>query len=148
MKMHIGVDESLGLIHSVETTPENEHDLNVAHKLLHGDEQRVWADAGYGGAKKLKSLKNGTWNGLLVCAQAHVKSLVVHIQKSREDKGQCSGQSRACFLLYQTHVWLQQDSLSRFGEKHQSPLCVIGVGELTSLSKISAGLGPVCLKSA
>ncbi|MCX2832616.1 IS5 family transposase [Microbulbifer thermotolerans] len=57
MKMHIDVDESLGLIHSVETTPANEHDLNVAHKLLHGDEQRVWADAGYGGAKKRKELK-------------------------------------------------------------------------------------------
>lgn len=57
MKMHIGVDDSLGLIHSVETTPANEHDLNVAHKLLHGDEQRVWADAGYSGAEKRKELK-------------------------------------------------------------------------------------------
>ena len=54
MKMHIGVDESLGLIHTVETTAANEHDLNVAHKLLHGAEKRVWADAGYGGAEKRK----------------------------------------------------------------------------------------------
>lgn len=46
MKMHIGVDESLGLIHSIETTPANEHDLNVADKVLHGKEERVWADAG------------------------------------------------------------------------------------------------------
>ena len=50
VKMHIGVDESLGLIHSLETTPANEHDLNVADKLLHGQETRVWADAGYTGA--------------------------------------------------------------------------------------------------
>lgn len=35
MKMHIGVDESLGFIHSLETTPANKHDLNVAAKLLH-----------------------------------------------------------------------------------------------------------------
>lgn len=47
MKMHIGVDELLGLIHSLETTPANEHGLNVAAKLLHGQEARVWADTGY-----------------------------------------------------------------------------------------------------
>lgn len=57
MKMHIGVDESLGLIHSIETTPANEHDLNVTEKILHGDEQRVWADAGYTGATKRENLK-------------------------------------------------------------------------------------------
>src|SRR5690606_37761802 len=27
MKMHIGVDDSLGLIHSIETTSANEHDI-------------------------------------------------------------------------------------------------------------------------
>lgn len=56
MKMHIGVDESLGLIHSIATTPANEHDLNVADKLLHGKEERVWADAGYGGAEEREAL--------------------------------------------------------------------------------------------
>lgn len=63
MKMHIGVDESLGLIHSIETTPANEHDLNVAHNLLHGDEQRVWADAGYTGAENREELtrKHRKW---------------------------------------------------------------------------------------
>ncbi len=34
MKMHIGVDDALGLIHSVETTSANEHDITVADKLL------------------------------------------------------------------------------------------------------------------
>lgn len=47
MKMHIGTDESIGLIHSVETTPANVHDISVANKLLHGEESRVWGDAGY-----------------------------------------------------------------------------------------------------
>lgn len=56
MKMHIAVDESLGLVHAVETTAANEHDLNVADKLLHGSEKRVWADAGYGGAEKRERL--------------------------------------------------------------------------------------------
>lgn len=52
MKMHIGVDDSLGLIHSITTTPANEHDITQADKLLHGDEKRVWGDAGYQGVDK------------------------------------------------------------------------------------------------
>ena len=36
MKIHIGVDESLGLIHSMEVTAANHHDITVADKLLHG----------------------------------------------------------------------------------------------------------------
>lgn len=46
MKMHIGVDDALGLIHSIATTSANEHDVTVTDKLLHGDEKRVWGDAG------------------------------------------------------------------------------------------------------
>lgn len=52
MKLHIGVDDGLGLIHSLETTPANTHDIVVADKLLHGKEQRVWGDAGYKGIEK------------------------------------------------------------------------------------------------
>ena len=57
MKLHIGVDEALGLIHSVETTPANAHDLNHAGALLHGEEARVWADAGYAGIEKREEHK-------------------------------------------------------------------------------------------
>lgn len=52
MKAHIGVDESLELIHSLEVTPANISDLNVAAKLLHGAEKNVWGDAGYRGIEK------------------------------------------------------------------------------------------------
>ena len=52
MKVHIGVDDELGLIHSLETTPANDHDLTVADKLLHGQEKRVFGDAGYRGIEK------------------------------------------------------------------------------------------------
>jgi transposase, IS5 family len=46
MKVHIGVDKDSGLIHSVETTAANVHDLTPATELLHGDEEVVYADAG------------------------------------------------------------------------------------------------------
>ncbi len=35
-----------------ETTAANVHDLNAADQLLHGEEQRVWGDAGYTGIHK------------------------------------------------------------------------------------------------
>jgi hypothetical protein len=52
MKMHIGVDETPGLVHSVATTVANVHDLTPADQLLHGEEKRVFADAGYQGIHK------------------------------------------------------------------------------------------------
>jgi len=54
MKLHIGVDDMTGLVHSLDTTPANTHDLDAADKLLHGQEQRVFGDAGYRGIEKRK----------------------------------------------------------------------------------------------
>ena len=58
MKMHIGVDDVLGLVHSIETTPANVHDLEAAPKLLHGKEERVLGDAGYRGIEKREEHKD------------------------------------------------------------------------------------------
>lgn len=52
MKLHVAVDDALGLIHSLTTTPANEHDITQVAKLLHGKEERVWGDAGYLGVEK------------------------------------------------------------------------------------------------
>ena len=46
MKVHIGVDAESGLIHSVQTTAANVHDLTAAAELLHGEE--IVARAGGG----------------------------------------------------------------------------------------------------
>jgi IS5 family transposase len=53
-KAHIGVDEETGLVHTVKATPANEHDVTVMNELLHGEEERVYGDSGYIGAKKRK----------------------------------------------------------------------------------------------
>ncbi len=58
MKAHIGVDARTGLTHSLTTTSANEHDLNQAEHLLHGEEDFVFADAGYRGAEKRDELKD------------------------------------------------------------------------------------------
>ena len=64
MKAHIGVDAKTGLTHSFTTTSANEHDLNQASGLLHGDEKFIFADAGYRGADKRSELKsvNAEWH--------------------------------------------------------------------------------------
>ncbi|MFS1526117.1 IS5 family transposase [Microbulbifer sp. 2304DJ12-6] len=58
MKTHIGTDDVLGLIHSLETTAANAHDVTATEQLLHGEENRVWGDSGYTGAEKREELKD------------------------------------------------------------------------------------------
>ena len=57
LKVHIGVDKDSGLIHSVVTTAANVHDLTPAAELLHGEEDVVYADAGYQGIAKRPEMK-------------------------------------------------------------------------------------------
>ena len=52
MKMHVGADAETGVSHSFAATSANESDVAHAHRLLHGGERRVWADAGYRGVEK------------------------------------------------------------------------------------------------
>ncbi|MGI6409060.1 MAG: IS5 family transposase [Thiopseudomonas sp.] len=64
MKMHIGVDDVTGMIHSVESTAANVHDVTMTASLLHGEEKRVFGDAGYLGVEKRrenKERKNLAW---------------------------------------------------------------------------------------
>jgi IS5 family transposase len=51
-KAHIGVDKESGLVHHVEVTAANEHDVTVVPKLLTGEEECVYGDSGYLGAEK------------------------------------------------------------------------------------------------
>ncbi len=52
MKMHIGTDDALGLVHSVTGTAANIHDITEAERLLHGEQERVRGDSGYRGIDK------------------------------------------------------------------------------------------------
>jgi IS5 family transposase len=50
--VHLGVDKDTYLIHSVDTTSANDHDLTPAAELRHVDENLVYADTGYSGISK------------------------------------------------------------------------------------------------
>ena len=53
-KAHIGVDRETGLVHHVEVTGANVHDVTVVPELLTGEETEVFGDSGYLGADKRK----------------------------------------------------------------------------------------------
>jgi transposase, IS5 family len=57
-KAHIGVDAESGLVHSTTTTAANVADITATANLLHGEEEMVFADAGYTGAEKREELKD------------------------------------------------------------------------------------------
>ena len=97
MKLHIGVDDSFGVIHSLSTTAANVHDITEADQLLHGDEEQVWGDAGYLGIEKRdehkdrdvewqinarpgkrKQMAEGSAEALHEKAKASVRAMVEH----------------------------------------------------------------------
>ena len=62
MKAHIGVDAQSGLVHTVIGTAANVNDVTQGHALLHGEEQVVFADAGYQGASKRPDATGVDWH--------------------------------------------------------------------------------------
>src|SRR6185369_8064129 len=61
MKAHIGVDISSGLVHTVVGTSANEADINIAGKLLHGEEDVAFGDSGYRGVNKRDEAQGPQW---------------------------------------------------------------------------------------
>lgn len=57
LKAHIGVDKDSGLVHTLTTTAANVSDISQTPELLHGQEQDVWADAGYVGVDKREDMQ-------------------------------------------------------------------------------------------
>ena len=78
LKAHIGVDARTGLTHSFTTTSANEHDLNQAANLLHGDENFIFADAGYRGAEKRDELSDVTADWHIAEKPGKVRALKKH----------------------------------------------------------------------
>jgi len=78
MKAHIGVDARTGLTHSFTTTAANEHDLNQADQLLHGEEAFIFADAGYRGAEKRDELKDVSADWYIAEQPGKLKTLKKH----------------------------------------------------------------------
>lgn len=57
MKLHIGADSRLGLVHSASVTAANVHDSHEVPNLLHGEETRFYGDSAYRGQAQRERLK-------------------------------------------------------------------------------------------
>lgn len=90
MKMHIGVDEELGLVHSVTGTSANVHDITEAEKLLHGEEERVRGDAGYRGIQKRPEHQNRDTDWLVSMMPGKRKQLNPKSVAGRQEKKKAS----------------------------------------------------------
>ena len=66
-KAHIGVDKSSGLVHHVEVTAANVHDVTVVPSLLYGEEESVHGDSGYLGAEKREDAITHNSQGKKIC---------------------------------------------------------------------------------
>ena len=73
MKTHIGVDAESGLVHTVIGTAANVNDVTQGHALLHGEEQVVFADAGYQGASKRPDATGVNWHVAMRPGKRHMQ---------------------------------------------------------------------------
>lgn len=89
LKAHIGVDGESGLVHSLTSTPANTADITETSKLLHGQEEAVFADAGYIGAEKREELAKCEVTWYIAAKRSQVeaiedeelKGLVKHVER-------------------------------------------------------------------
>ena len=92
-KAHIGVDKDSGIVHTVEVTGANESDVNMTPKLMNGEEEGLWGDAGYVGAEKREDVPKTNKNGKRV--RFHInrrKSSITN--KSKRSQGQIRRRER------------------------------------------------------
>lgn len=57
MKIHIGVDAGSGMVHTIEASSANIHDVDVAPKLIRMDDEVVYGDSGYLGISKREEVR-------------------------------------------------------------------------------------------
>jgi IS5 family transposase len=75
MKAHIGVDAESGLVHSLTTTAANIADIVETAALLHGDEDTVFADAGYTGVAKREEMNTVAVDSQIAAKRSTVKKV-------------------------------------------------------------------------
>ena len=95
MKAHIGVDVASGVGHTLTGTAANEADINQMAALLHGQEEAVFADAGYTGASKRPELadRDVAWN--IAIKRSIIKALPKALRDLAEPMERALAQVRA-----------------------------------------------------
>jgi IS5 family transposase len=82
LKAHIGVDAKEGHVHSVATSAANVADMHMLPDLLHGEERKVWGDAGYQG--QTEAIKEAAPKAQdMTCRRTKFKDYVDELQKKK-----------------------------------------------------------------
>lgn len=88
LKAHIGVDAHTGLVHSVSCTAANEHDLNQAGNLLHGEEEYVFGDAGYRDIEKRGEFKHSETEWFIAEPPGNIRAMKKRRKRAEKHKRQ------------------------------------------------------------
>ena len=120
MKLHVGVDDQSGLVHSLATTSANMHDLTASEQLLHGEEVRVWGDAGYGGMEKREAHEDRQVAWHIAMGRSQRRRLARDGAADGGVQVQCEGQGGTRLFLCEADVWLGQGALPQPGEERES----------------------------
>ena len=82
LKAHIGVDAREGTVHTVATTAANVADMHMLPDLLHGEERKVWGDAGYQG--QTEAIQKAAPKAQdMTCRRTKFKNYVDELQKKK-----------------------------------------------------------------
>jgi len=82
LKAHIGVDAKEGTVHTVCTSAANVADMHMLPDLLHGEERKVWGDAGYQGqTEAIKAAAPRAQD--MTCRRTKFKDRVDELQKKK-----------------------------------------------------------------
>ncbi|MBO6267255.1 MAG: IS5 family transposase, partial [Synergistaceae bacterium] len=83
MKCHVGVDAFSGLVHTIEVTSANVHDICATSKLIREDDEVVYGDSGYLGIEKREE----------IVSDAHLSSIDYRINRRPSSLQKVSGNS-------------------------------------------------------
>ena len=140
-KAHIGVDKDSGLIHHVEVTSANVHDVEMTPKLMTGDESELYGDSGYIGAEKRQDAIVRKQAGQEDQAQAESQTITnqeavrKRAEKSKESRASevlCQGKSRACICGHKGAVPVPKNAIPRTAEADRQTEYAVRAGELGS----------------
>jgi len=82
LKAHIGVDAKHGHVHSVATSAASVADCHMLPELLHGEERKVWGDAGYQG--QTETIQKAAPKAQdMTCKRTRFKHYVDELQKKK-----------------------------------------------------------------
>ena len=82
LKAHIGVDAKEGHVHSLATSAANVADMHMLPALLHGQERKVWGDAGYQG--QTEAIQEAAPKAQdMTCRRTKFKDYVDELQKKK-----------------------------------------------------------------